>query len=158
MKDIEIDLSESFERVVEGVLSLSKRGGYTPGDAPVGEQELRQAVRGLYEAANGRQVETGIGLIAIAPPIAPSLKAIPFRAGTLLDFLVAATARIVSLAFDCSRRSAPALPENERRQPRTSACRGSKGRSLRTRAAVRPFHRPSGPDFVTPQITAAHHD
>ena len=66
MKEIEIDLSEAFEKVLEAVLALPSRSVNADGDAWAGENELRQAIRGLYEAANGRQVETEIGLIPIA--------------------------------------------------------------------------------------------
>lgn len=97
MKEIEIDLSQPFEKVVEAVLALPNRSVNGAGDDCAGENELGQAIRGLYEAANGRQVETEIGLIPIAPPIAPFLKTMPFRAATLKDFLVAAAAQIVSL-------------------------------------------------------------
>ena len=105
MKEIEIDLSQPFQGVLEAVLALPNRTVSGASDACADENELRQAVRGLYEAANGRQVETEIGLIAIAPPIAPFLKAVPFRATTLKDFLVAAAVQIVSLPLYCNGRS-----------------------------------------------------
>src|SRR5688500_1808462 len=96
MKEIEIDLAQPFEKVLEALLALPNRRAPGARD-DCGENELKEAIRGLYEAANGRQVETAFGLIPIAPPIAPFLKATPFRAATLQDFLVAAAAQIVSL-------------------------------------------------------------
>src|SRR5688572_7769295 len=97
MKEIEIDLSQPFEKVLEAVLALPNRGGKAASENGTGEKELKLAIRGLYEAAHGRQVETGMGLIQVAPPIAPFLKTILFRAKTLEDFLVAAAAQIVGL-------------------------------------------------------------
>ena len=157
MKDIEIDLSEPFERVLEAVLSLSSCRGNTPGDDRIGEKELRQAVRGLYEAANGRQVETGIGLIPIAPPIAPFLKATPFRARTLIDFLVAAAAQIVSFP---SLAAAEVPPGSSRMDPGNKEPRPAlrlKEQPIRVRG-VSPVSSANPRDFLTPQMTTAHHD
>ena len=157
MKEIEIDLSESFERVLEAVLALPNRSLSGARDHCAGEKELRQAIRGLYEAANGRQVETGIGLIPIAPPIAPFLKAMPFRASTLIDFLVAAAAQIVSLP---SMATAEVPPRSSRTDPGNKEPRPAlrlKKQPIRVRSVSRVS--PANPrDFLTPQMTAAHHD
>jgi hypothetical protein len=142
MKEIEIDLSQPFESVIEAVLALPNGSVNGTADHGLGEKELREAIRGLYEAANGRQAETEIGLIPIAPPIAPFLKAKPFRAATLKDFLVAAAAQIVSLP----------LHRNGRRTTSSIA-----NRHLRARSGSHDLP-PRGPDFLTPQTTAAHHD
>ena len=69
---ITIDLSEPFENVLATALSLSRANHTWPSDAAV-----KRAVRYLYEAANGRIVETHIGAVPIAPPLEPSLKAKP---------------------------------------------------------------------------------
>ena len=34
-------------------------------------RSIKQVIRGLYEAANGRRAETRLGLVAIVPPVAP---------------------------------------------------------------------------------------
>src|SRR5687767_15090086 len=116
MKETEIDLFQPFERVLEAVLALPHRSAAGALDDRCGEKELRQAIRGLYEAANGRQVETGLGLIPIAPPVAPYLKAIPFRAATLKDFMVAAAAQIVAAMGEI-----PLRRRTDTGKPRTNA-------------------------------------
>ena len=69
---IPIDLSEPFEKVLATALSLPRANHTLPSDAAI-----KRAVRYLYEAANGRTVETHIGAVPIAPPVEPSLKAKP---------------------------------------------------------------------------------
>lgn len=157
MKEIEIDLSEPFEKVLEAVLALPNRSVNGDGDDWAGENELRHAIRGLYEAANGRQVETEIGLIPIAPPIAPFLKAVPFRAATLKDFLIAAAAQIVSFPLHCNGRS-PASPIASRhRKQRTKPDPRLNRPPVGTRSGSRRLSA-EGCEFLTPQITAAHDD
>ena len=156
MKEIEIDLSQPFEIVLEAVLALPNRSINGAGDDCADENELRQAIRALYEAANGRQVETEIGLIPIAPPIAPFLKAVPFRAATLNDFLVAAAAQIVGLPLHRNGRSPISPIENGHRKQRTKADRRLKKQTIRAQSNTL-FHRPKISEF-TPQLTAAHHD
>ena len=153
MKEIEIDLSQPFEKVLEAVLVLPNHSVNEGTDNGTSENELRLAIRGLYEAANGRQVETGIGLISIAPPIAPFLKAKPFRAVTLKDFLVAAAVQIVSLPLHGKGRRPPSPISNRHGK------RGTTGRSATEKPPVRArsgSHRLSAerPGFPTPQITA----
>jgi hypothetical protein len=95
MRNIEIDLAQPFEKVLATVLSLPAGCRNAVADRLGNEAELKQVLRGLYEAANGRQVETPIGFIAIAPPVAEFLKAKPFQAATQIEFLIAAATRII---------------------------------------------------------------
>lgn len=157
MKEIEIDLSQPFEKVLEAVLALPNRSVPEGGDDCAGENELKQAIRCLYEAANGRQVETGIGLIAIAPPVAPFLKARPFRAATLKDFLVVAAAQIVSLPLHCDgKNSTSPIAIRHRKQKNEPALR-LKRPPVRARSGSHGLSA-ENPDFLTPQIPAIHHD
>ena len=93
MKSITIDLNQPFERVLATVLSLP--GGATNSKNPVTEDELRELVRGIYEAANGRHVETALGLIPVAPPVAQFLKTKPFNATNRMDFLIDVSTRVI---------------------------------------------------------------
>jgi hypothetical protein len=157
MKEIEIDLSEPFEKVLEAVLALPNGSVNGAAHDGAGKEELKEVVRGLYEAANGRQVETEIGLIAIAPPIAPFLTTMPFRAATLKDFLVAAAAQIVSLPLHRNGRSPASSIANRHQKQRTKRGLRLKRPPFRARSGSRGLPA-EGPDFPTPQITAAHHD
>jgi hypothetical protein len=109
MKQTKIDLLEPFEKVLGAVLSapenhkviggcaaqtgamFAKRGN----QGPAGSAEIRGLLRCIYEAAHGRQVETEIGHVAIAPPVAASLKETPFYIKTQVDFLLEALTRII---------------------------------------------------------------
>lgn len=93
-KIVAIDLSKPFERVLDAVLSLPPGAGNA--DKPATDAELRKLVRYLYEAANGRHVETPIGVVAVAPPVAEFLKAEPINAASQIDFLIDAAARVIS--------------------------------------------------------------
>jgi hypothetical protein len=93
MKNIEIDLNQPYERVLATVLSLP--GGAAHSDDPVAESELRILLRSIYEAANGRQVETALGLIPVAPPVAEFLKAKPFKVANRADFLIDVSTRVI---------------------------------------------------------------
>lgn len=95
MKGIELDLAQPFEKVLATALSLPAGCASTRIDRLANEAEFKQVVRRLYEAANGRQVEAAIGMIAIAPPVAPFLKAKPFQVATQLDLMVEAATRII---------------------------------------------------------------
>jgi len=95
-----INLAAPFEDVLIGILSLplmadriSQRTEET-----FTQTRVKQLLREIYEAANGRQVATTVGLIAIAPPIAPYLKDKPFFVETQADFLCQAVARIADRA------------------------------------------------------------
>jgi hypothetical protein len=89
-----IDLNQPFERVVEAVLSLPP--GMTSSGKLHRKAELITLVRRLYEAANGRHVETVLGRVPIAPPVAEFLKATPFNATSQADFAVEVAARVIS--------------------------------------------------------------
>jgi hypothetical protein len=91
---VQIDLNQPVERVVAAVLSLPP--GIETADKPGWRAKLIILVRGLYEAANGRHVETSIGLVSIAPPVAGFLKARPFYAASQIDFVTDVVARLVS--------------------------------------------------------------
>src|SRR3954451_25491302 len=93
-KIVTIDLNQPFEHVLDAVLSLPP--GAANGDKPATDAELRTLVRGLYEAANGRHVETAIGRVPIAPPIAESLKAEPINAATQVEFLIDVATRVIA--------------------------------------------------------------
>ena len=83
MKRISIDLTEPLERVL--ALALTLPAG--PGDGGIGEARIKEAVRRLYDAANGRTVDTPLGRIPIAPAIAPWLKAAPLAVRTRHELL-----------------------------------------------------------------------
>jgi hypothetical protein len=82
MNQVPIDFSESFEKVLATTLSLLRADDAWPSDAAI-----KRAMRYLYEAANGRIVETHIGAIPIAPSLEPSLKAKPLCLTSAADLL-----------------------------------------------------------------------
>ena len=89
-----IHLSEPFEKVLANLLTLPSTHAETkelrfPDAADLVlrksakcDAEAREALRALYEAAHGRQVETQIGFLAIAPPVAGFLKEEPYYVTT----------------------------------------------------------------------------
>ena len=93
MKKIRIHLSQPFEEILAALMSLPRAAHGLASDE---DKELKQVLRGLYEAAHGRQVQTTIGLVPIAPPVASFLKQAPFYVATQLDFLVEAVARVIT--------------------------------------------------------------
>ena len=107
MKRIEINLAATFAEVLATLLSLQRTDREakeirSPGAAESGarengscDAEVKEALRSLYEAANGRQVEPQIGFIAIAPPVAGFLKDKPYLVATQSEFFVEAFARIL---------------------------------------------------------------
>jgi hypothetical protein len=108
----QIDLNQPFERVVAAVLSLP--AGSASSDKPRNKAELTTLVRGLYEAANGRHVETVLGRVPIAPPVAEFLKAKPFKAASQADFAIEVAARMISgPSHSVSNRSAKELIYND---------------------------------------------
>lgn len=114
MRRIEIYLSEPFEEVLTTLLTLPSTLADTDhvqfigaADSIVSESakcdaEIKEALRSLYEAAHGRQVETQIGFLAIAPPIAGFLKEKPYYVATQYEFFLEAFTRI--LAGDSPRK------------------------------------------------------
>ncbi len=104
MRTTKIDLALPFEQLLATAFSLPLGCANVQINAFGDEAEFKQVIRGLYEAANGRQVETPLGFVAIAPPVAPFLKAQPFQVATRIDLLVEAATRIIG---------GPALCESE---------------------------------------------
>jgi hypothetical protein len=108
MRRTEIHLSKPFEEVLASLLMLPGTHAETDGlhSPEIADSSLRKstkcdaevkaAFRSLYEAANGRQVETQIGFIAIAPPVAGFLKDKPFYVATQYEFFLEAFARILA--------------------------------------------------------------
>lgn len=121
MKNIEIDLAEPLEKILETVLLLPAGCSNAIGDRLKTEGEIKQAIRGLYEAAHGRHVETPLGRIAIAPPAFDFLKSKPFRVRTQTDFLIEATSRLIagSVTADCRNEKAKSI--DDQRSYKTSA-------------------------------------
>jgi hypothetical protein len=70
---------------------FAKRGD----QGPAGNAEIRGLLRCIYKAAHGGQVETQIGHVAIASPVAASLRETPFYIKTQVDFLLEALTRII---------------------------------------------------------------
>jgi hypothetical protein len=108
MRPIEIYLSEPFEEVLTTLLTLPSTLAGTDhiqfigladsamSENPKCDGEVKEALRSLYEAAHGRQVETQIGFLAIAPPIAGFLKAKPYYVATQYEFFLEAFTRILA--------------------------------------------------------------
>jgi hypothetical protein len=86
VKRISIDLSEPFEGVLKQALSLPDGGD----DGRMSDAPMALALRSLYAAANGRAVATPIGLIPIAPAVAPWLKTAPLAVRTRRELLMLA--------------------------------------------------------------------
>lgn len=111
MKLIEINLAGPFAEVLATLLALPRVGTNTddlelPRIADSGlrekgacDAEVDEAFRLLYEAANGRQVETQIGFIAIAPPAAAFLKDKPYHVATQYEFFVEALTRVLAQGY-----------------------------------------------------------
>lgn len=112
MKQTKIDLLEPYEKVLGAVLSVPENHRVIGGGAaqttttgamfakrgdqgPAANAEIRGLLRCIYKAAHGGQVETQIGHVAIAPPVAASLKETPFYIKTQVDFLLEALTRII---------------------------------------------------------------
>jgi hypothetical protein len=107
MKQTEIHLSEPFEEVLASLLTLPSTHIETDelrfsgaADSVLRESakcdaEVKEALRCLYEAAHGRQVETPIGFLPIAPPVAGFLKKKPYYVATQHEFFLEAFTRIL---------------------------------------------------------------
>jgi ribosomal subunit interface protein len=138
MKLTKINLAEPFEKILAAVFALPATGNASYAEARASanrttdarrSSELEEVTRAIYEAANGRQVGTQIGLIPIAPPIAGFLKDAPFYVQTQSDFLLQALARL------CSRRSsnagaALAKSQRNRRAPESESHRPFRRKQL----------------------------
>jgi hypothetical protein len=107
MRRTEIHLSEPFEEVLASVLRLPstlaeidevRLAGADSGlrkSAKCGA-EVKEALRSLYEAAHGRQVEMQIGFVTIAPPVAGFLKRKPYYVATQHEFFLEAFTRVLA--------------------------------------------------------------
>jgi hypothetical protein len=108
MRRTEIHLSEPFEKVLASVLRLPSTlaeidevrlaGAADSGlrkSAKCGA-EVNEALRSLYEAAHGRQVERQIGFVTIAPPVAGFRKKKPYYVATQHDFFLEAFTRVLA--------------------------------------------------------------
>ena len=139
MRSIQIDLAQPFEEVLATVLSLPAGCSNTNDNRLENDVGLKQAIRGLHEAANGRQVEAKSGFVAIVPPIAAFLKKKPFFVATQVDFLIAAATRIICgpPRFDVGMRTAKNADETP---------------VLRRRQVSAPSRRAAGPPalFLSP--------
>ena len=114
MSTTEIHLSEPFKEVLATLLTLPSTHAETDEvhsadttdsvsqKSAKCDAEVKEALRSLYEAAHGRQVETQIGLVAIAPPVAGFLKDRPYYVATQYEFFLEAFTRI--LAGDSLRK------------------------------------------------------
>jgi hypothetical protein len=91
-----LDLGQPFEQVLATVLSLPPGCGSTGAGRLPHEAEIKQVIHDLYEAANGRNLETSIRPSALSPPLAAFLKTKPFQVATQIDFLVEAATRIIA--------------------------------------------------------------
>ena len=142
MKQTEIHLSKPFEEVLASVLALPSTLAEIdevrfPGSDDSESrksakcvEEVKEALRSLYEAAHGRQVETPIGFLPIAPPVAGFLKKKPYYVATQNEFFLEAFTRI--LVGDSPRKSQTnrsCTPGSKRRPSRG----GINGHSSHTR-------------------------
>ncbi len=116
MRMVEIDLSQPFEQVLETIRSLPSGCTNAENCRLENDAELKQVIRGLYEAANGRQVETSFGLVAIAPPVAAFLKALPFFVETQIELLIEAATRVIGgpVLFESEIDLVDSLNRNQR--------------------------------------------
>jgi len=107
MKQTAINLSEPFEEVLASLLTLPSALAeidevrFPKADDSESRKsvkcvaEVEEALRSLYEAAHGRQVETPIGFLPIAPPVAGFLKKKPYYVATQHEFFLEAFTRIL---------------------------------------------------------------
>jgi hypothetical protein len=107
MKQTKIHLSEPFDEVLASLLTLPSTlveidEVRFPGadDSELRKSarcdaEVKEALRSLYEAAHGRQVETPIGFLPIALPVAGFLKKKPYYVATQYEFFLEAFTRIL---------------------------------------------------------------
>jgi hypothetical protein len=103
-----IDLAKPFETLAATLLSLPlTEPAFSNGTALFEEEQMQELLRSIYEAANGRQVATTIGLISIAPAVASYLAKEPFYVETQADFLSQILGRV---AKQISNKRTPARP------------------------------------------------
>jgi hypothetical protein len=116
MRRTEIHLSEPFEEVMASLLTLPSTlvevdevrfAGAADSELRKSakcEAEVTEALRSVYEAAHGRQVETQIGFMTIAPPVADFLKEAPYYVTTQYEFFLEAFARLLAGASPRKKR------------------------------------------------------
>ncbi len=158
MRTIEIDLAQPFEGFLETVLSLPAGSNNAGGDRLENEVELKQAIRRVYEAANGRRVETIIGFVPIAPPVAPFLKEKLFYVATQIDFLIEAATRIICgpAQYDCGTPISEVVGRNSRRtHTRSQPALEESDTEPGIEAFVRRFRQPT---FPRNQMISHRHD
>ena len=90
MKIIDIDLWEPFERNVERALALPTRQS----NEHVPDKEVLAALQRLYELVHGRFVQTTIGIIPVAPPVAPEFGSTRLCVATRTELLQALNQQI----------------------------------------------------------------
>ena len=108
MRRTEIHLSEPFEEVLASVLRLPstlaendevRLAGAADSELRKSakcDAEVKKALRSLYEAAHGRHVETQIGFVTIAPPVAGFLKETPYSITSQYEFFLEAFTRVLA--------------------------------------------------------------
>jgi hypothetical protein len=83
MKTVEIELRLPFEENMRRALALpASLDGHS-------DEEIGQALRRLHELAHGRSVHTTLGLVAIAPAVAPGLSRSKFSFASRCELLAA---------------------------------------------------------------------
>jgi hypothetical protein len=117
MRRTEIHLSEPFEEVMASLLTLPSTlvevdevrfAGAADSELRKSakcDAEVRETLRSVYEAAHGRQVETQIGFMTIAPPVADFLKEAPYYVTTRYEFFLEAFARLFAGASPRKKRA-----------------------------------------------------
>jgi len=131
MKKIEINLGAPFGEIVARAIALPDHGG----SESTNDKQIVRALRRLYELAHGRSVETAIGLIPIAPPVAGDLANARFSAGSRHEFLAIVKEKLASTrAPKRHQRRRPFVDRvSPGRIPRSSARRaGVLGKRLST--------------------------
>ena len=167
MKRTEIHLSDPFKEVLASLLTLPSTHTETDdvpfsgaADSVLGESakcdaEVKAALRSVYEAAHGRQVETQIGFVTIAPPVAGFLKETPYYVATQYEFFLEAFTRILAGAsprkertnvswtpggkLATSRRGMDALRRHTRRENRNVFLCPTSSRFTSNRQLTRPI-------------------
>jgi hypothetical protein len=92
MKHIEINLGAPFSEIVARAIALPDNGG----SESTNDGQIVHALRRLYELAHGHSVETVIGLIPIAPPVASGLANTRFSIGSRRELLAIVEEKIAS--------------------------------------------------------------
>ena len=161
MKRTEIQLSEPFEEVLATLFTLPSTLAEIdevrfPGannselrKSAMCVAEVKEALRSLYEAAHGRQVETPIGFLPIAPPVSGFLKKKPYYVATQHEFFLEAFTRIlVGDSFRKRQTSRSCTPGSKR----AATWRGINGPPSHTRRVNgNVFPCPTSPRFTSNQ-------